>query len=684
MQTRPLSVEEMCRRLRPLFGKKVDELYMAHVLSSDRETREEMERVINALYRKHLTDSLLNEQVLLEPPAAGKVDGAYPLGMVTYSGKNVGVFGLREQDWMRHVCVTGMSGSGKTTFAFQILGNFIRQEKPFLVFDWKKSFRPLALLDDRIRIHTVGSSVANFRLNINRPPKGVEPREWINLLADVTTEVFSASFGVHKLLVQTLEKAYTDFGVFNGSENYPTWHQIRDRLEEKAESMTRKSRESEWLESALRIAYSMTYGAFGETVCHKGEDDGNIEDLFKRQTIMELSSLSNTEKKFFTQFLLSYIYKYAKAGNVNVTKDFKFAILVDEAHNIFLKEKPNFTTESVTDIIFREIREYGVSLITLDQHLSKLSDVVAGNSATNVAFQQVLPADVDSVAKLMQLFDRKDFFTKLPVGTAIVKLAERHHDPFLVMAPDVKLKDREVSEQDIRVRMQSFKKDTKRKDAFLKSCKEEEIARRVSKLKYVFGTAGLSTTPEFLEDQAKLQESQEASRAAQRAQDRYESLRKQGPAGIGIKNHLQQQLLDAMRKRLLNGESLDELKRWYLRSGENRSDVMHVVNYIEGKGIAARAAKGHAGRASGEITLTPEEQQFLQIASTNPTLSISKLYEVAGLSPRKGNDLRQALEEKGAIAVREERTEKGWTKHLTIHHDLITLNNNHNHTQDAT
>ena len=61
-------------------------------------------------------------------------------------------FCLREKDFVRHICITGMSGSGKTNLALNILENLSTQRKPFLVFDWKKSFRPLLNKDGSISI----------------------------------------------------------------------------------------------------------------------------------------------------------------------------------------------------------------------------------------------------------------------------------------------------------------------------------------------------------------------------------------------------------------------------------------------------------------------------------------------------------------------------------------------------
>lgn len=665
MYSKTLSVEDICRRLRPIFGKKIDQLYFKYTLSDNQAARIQIEQALNALYQKHLATSLLNDELLLEPPRKDVIGGKYPLGKVLYGNKELHNFGLREQDWMRHVCISGMSGSGKTTFAFQILGNFIFNKKPFLVFDWKKSFRPLALLNEKLRIFTVGNeNVANFKININKPPKGVEPKEWVNLLADIITETFSGSFGVHKLLVETLDKAFTDFGVYAGSGNYPTWYQIRDRLEERAQEQTRRSRESEWLESALRVAYSLTFGNFGKAICYKGPDEASIEELYKHEVVMELASLSNTEKKFFTQFVLTYIYKYAKAGNVNVTQDFKYAVLVDEAHNIFLKDKPNFISESISDVIFREIREYGVSLITLDQHISKLSDVVAGNSATNIAFQQMLPSDIETISRLMQLYDHKEYFTKLPVGAGIVRLVERHHEPFLIKAPLVKLKDYGVEDDDLRERMKLLVKNEKRKKAFEQSVSDEALRKQLAKMQHISIISGVEPNEEGAKAQLE-----KAAKIANQAQEKHNQTQKDGPAGVGIKNHLQQKILDDARKRFLNGESIEELRKWYLTAGYKRSDVMYTFNYIKRKKLFDKLSKKRIQKQE-QVTpdLSDDELQFLRTAATHPTLSVTGVYKEAGFSPRKGNNLRMALEDKEAITIEEERTSKGWSKKVKIHY----------------
>ena len=53
MQIR-LSVEELCRKLRPIFGKKIDQVYLKYKLAEDFEAKQEIEQALNALYHKHL------------------------------------------------------------------------------------------------------------------------------------------------------------------------------------------------------------------------------------------------------------------------------------------------------------------------------------------------------------------------------------------------------------------------------------------------------------------------------------------------------------------------------------------------------------------------------------------------------------------------------------------------------
>ncbi len=631
-----ISVEEISRKLKPILGKRVDEIYFRYMNAESIDERNEILQLLAGLYQKYLS-KLLDKDYFLEPPKGRIVEGEYPLAKVSYAGKTVSDFGLREKDWPRHVCVTGMSGSGKTTFALNILKSFIEKDKPFLVFDWKKSFRPLLKVNPNVMCFTVGNeSVSNlFKTNINRPPKGVNPKEWINTLCDLLTESFNVSYGVHKILLETLDETFQGWGVYEGSNLYPNWEHVRRMLEVKARDS--KGRETGWYESALRIATVLTFGDFGKSVNYDGKKSLSIEELFDKKVIFELNSLSNIEKKFFCEYILTYIYKLKKAGNGKSTQEFNHAILVDEAHNVFLKKQTTFMTESVTDMIYREMREYGTSLICLDQHASKLSDTVIGNSACHIAFQQQLPADIDEVSSLMQLRDRKDIFTQLQVGSAIVKLSERHTSPFLVEVPFTNLRDANYDDEKIKSKMEAV----------------------------VIGFEVKKEDPEFVKELAPKEDLEKEYPIVKMPEIREE---------ITVKefSKTQEVLYEFVASKLSEGKKLIEVER-LLDSGFSsgyytKKDVLVVINRALLERLRGR--KKSAPKTTLHENLSKEELSFLNFLMENPEHSLStvELYKNIGFSPRKGNIIKNSLIEKNLIIINEEKYEKGWKK-------LIRLNN---------
>ena len=686
MQLQKLSVEEICMKLKPVFGKRIDEIYLKYAMAESREEREEIEHILNVLYSKHLSE-LLGKKVLLEPPSEEDLIGEYPLAMINYADKNLYPFSLREQDWIRHVCISGMSGSGKTTLAFHIIGNFIKKEKPFLIFDWKKSFRPLMLVDGEILYFTVGNeNISNFfRININRPPEGISPKEWLNVLCDLITESFFASYGVHKVLLETLDEAFKDLGVYNGSKNYPTWNEIKWRLENRLEKT--KGRTATWLESALRIAHVLTFGNFGKAFNYKGKESLTIEELLDKKVIFELSSLGNIEKKFFCEFILTYIYKFKKARQTGTSQNFEHAILVDEAHNIFLKEKTHFVKESVTDMIYREMREYGTSLICLDQHISKISDTVAGNSACHVAFQQQLPQDIETVSGIMQLKEKRQYFSMLPVGTAIVKLAERYTSPFLIKVPEVGLRKREVSDTDIANKMKFIfegraieqGKDKEFAQALMHPLMIEQIEKPM-----------ISNEKPELSNREILQKATEKFKEIEVAREMENKIVKkvvENEKPKEIKEKIDNSLTQAQRilyeyvqKKLVAGINLGKIEKT-LEENTTKGDykivdVSKVINYAMTSKINnlnktisentnfVKQSKNETENIDGEI----EQKRFLSFLQENleHNHNTVELYKKLNLSARKGNKIKNELLSKGLIRVEEKKNSKGWKKIIKL------------------
>jgi len=63
---RAITVEEICKKLKPILGKKADQIYLKYALSESREDREQIQNLLSILYEKHLNTTLLTEKILLE------------------------------------------------------------------------------------------------------------------------------------------------------------------------------------------------------------------------------------------------------------------------------------------------------------------------------------------------------------------------------------------------------------------------------------------------------------------------------------------------------------------------------------------------------------------------------------------------------------------------------------------
>jgi len=653
-QQQKLTIEEISSKLKPILGSKIDDLYFKYTISENLDEKNEIMQMLGFLYQKHL-GKFLDKSILLEPPQKISVEGEYPLSKVIYAGKELFDFSLKETDWPRHVCISGMSGSGKTTLALNILENFIKRDKPFLVFDWKKSFRPLLNLDTSIMAFTIGNDVVSnfFKTNINIPPKGVQPKEWINVLCDLLTESFQVSFGVHKILLETLDEAFEGWGVYEGSKHYPNWLHIKKLLEQRAKESS--GRESRWFESALRIASVLTFGDFGKVINYEGKKSLSVEDLFDKKVIFELNSLGNIEKKFFSEFILTYMYKLKKANQNKIDGHFNYAVLVDEAHNIFLKNKTYFVSESVTDMVYREMREYGISLICLDQHISKISDTVKGNSACHIAFQQQLPQDVMDISGLMQLQNKKEMFSQLPVGSAIVKLSERYTQPFLVKVPFSEIRNQEISEEKISQRMQCL----------IKSLEVEKHE------------------PEFMEQ--LINPEQNALKIEVTEEDFSEEEDSEIEVKINSLTKTQEILSKFILSQIEKGEKLEEIKSLLQSELENNvytlEDIEVAIFDVTNSKTEIKEKPKRIKKMTPEIysfmkPLNEEEKQFMAHLIENPKHkdSTTEFYKNVGLSTRKGNIIKNNLMDKGLIKVQEQKYKNGWKKFIRLSNHIQTQN----------
>ncbi|MDI6451864.1 ATP-binding protein [Anaerobaca lacustris] len=438
-------IRQLCRRLRPILGTRIDEVFAAYC-AEDRDGKQQLETYLEMLSAKYLSQGLDDSEPGLIPPSQTQAHGKYPIGQVSYSGKNLYEFGLRENEWIQHMAILGRSGSGKTNIGFSILRTLVEHEKPFLVFDWKRNYRDLLTWPQfrDVEVYTIGRNIAPLTFNPLIPPAGTDPKTWLKKLNEVIAHAYCLGNGVLFLLQQAVDAVYEDAGVYeNLVQRWPTFKDVLL----KARNMDTRGRESGWLSSTLRALSSLCFGGMGDLL--NSASNTSIDHVLDGNVILELDGLSQADKTFFVQACLLYLHHKKMAENVR--ERFDRCILIEEAHHILSGQRTSLTgSESVMDTTYREIREFGVSLVLLDQMPSKLSGFALANSYTTICMSMSNRADINAMTQTLLLDGGKDILGTLEVGQAVVKLQGRIQRPFLVSIPEFNIRKGQVTDAQIR------------------------------------------------------------------------------------------------------------------------------------------------------------------------------------------------------------------------------------------
>jgi hypothetical protein len=222
-------VQELCRSLKPILGKKIDRLWSAYLAESDTDGKADIEQVLELLASKHLGTNYELDRSPFPPPAMNFAkSGDIRLGMISYANQQMYPFFLRSQRLKEHLLIAGRSGSGKTNLTFVLMEGIMAEGIKVLALDWKRGYRDLMGLYPKLRVYTVGRDISPLRFNPLIPPLGCEPHIWIKLIVDVIAGAYFGGEGVISLLVAGLDHLYSKAGVFDKQQMY--WPTIHDLL----------------------------------------------------------------------------------------------------------------------------------------------------------------------------------------------------------------------------------------------------------------------------------------------------------------------------------------------------------------------------------------------------------------------------------------------------------------------
>ena len=448
-------VQELCRKLKPVMGRKIDRLWSAYLAESDADGKADVEQTLELLAAKHLGADYNIDRSPFPPPTKKFAEsGDIRVGTVSYANNQMYPFYLKSPRLKEHILIAGRSGSGKTNLTFVLMEGIMARGIKVLALDWKRGYRDLMGLYPKLRVYTVGRDTSPLRFNPLIPPPGCEPHIWIKLIVDVIAGAYFGGEGVISLLVAGLDHLYSKAGIFDKTQT--CWPTIQDLLAW-LRTVKLRGRAAMWQASAERILLAMTYGEFGAVL--NTQDNSHVVELMNHNVVLEMDGLSgSSDRSMFSEALTLYLYRYrlAQGPQEKLTN----IIIIEEAHNLLLK-KASEAKESILETSIRMVRQYGLGYVFVDQSASLLSKVAFANSYATIALSQKLHSDVQTISGAMNLTDeQKQALNTLPIGSAVIRLADEHPEPFRVNIPLSAVREGSVSDKAVKNQMARYYTDT--------------------------------------------------------------------------------------------------------------------------------------------------------------------------------------------------------------------------------
>ncbi|WP_086296191.1 helicase HerA domain-containing protein [Campylobacter devanensis] len=364
------------------------------------------------------------------------------LGKLVQSGniteKTVGI----DKDALdKHIFITGVTGSGKTTTCLNILEN---SNLPFLVIEPAKTeYRILKKKYPELLIFTLGNdTLAPFRLN----PFEFFPHESITSRVDMIKASIEAAFDMEAAIPQIIESAiyecykdkgwniatnkniiYGDKAFDAGVYSFPTLSDLMEKVTTVVKDQGFDDRlRDEYIGSIKARLNGLIVGSKGFMLNTKRSID--FKQLINQKVVFELEEIRNgSEKSLVMGFILTHLLEAIKSNfEERKRHGVNHIILIEEAHRLLSKYQPGDSmnkkqgVEVFTDML-AEIRKYGECLMIADQIPNKLAPEVLKNTNTKIVHRIFAADDKEAIGNTMALEEEQsDFLSKLDAGRAIL------------------------------------------------------------------------------------------------------------------------------------------------------------------------------------------------------------------------------------------------------------------------
>lgn len=438
--------------MKPILGDGATELWYKW-LAADWQEKKDLEVTIQMIAEKVLKNNPLEERkILLPPPTEEQAEGSFILGNVIYKDNKLFPLHLNDEDFIKQIGIFSVTGGGKTNVGMLMALQLLKKGTPFMVIDWKRTWRSMLSLKDhpgmeKVQVYTVGRDVIPFLWNPFRPPPNIDYRTWISVIVECLEKSHLAGLGVGDFFIRIYEKLFQDV---KDKNFYPNFY---DGLRE-LEKIRPDGREYLWWQSTKRIMRSFTFGPSSKSF--NARNPIKLEELLEQYVILELDQeMPKPLRIFFTELILRFIHLYRLSQGE--TAELRHCAILEEIHN--LARKSTFKRENEIDSlenVFREIRSFGQGLVSITQHPSLLPIHILGNAHTLLFLALQHEDDIEAARESLFLpREEQVYLNMLKTGFGIAKIMERI-TPCLVQFLYVPVEKGVITDEWLRINRQGY------------------------------------------------------------------------------------------------------------------------------------------------------------------------------------------------------------------------------------
>ena len=388
----------------------------------------------------------------LNVPVCDNETGHIELGKIVQHGKPLDFKSvhLRKDELNKHVFITGVTGSGKTTTCMKLL---LESGLPFLVIEPAKTeYRALHGMGHDIQYYTLGrEDLTPFRLN---PFELVSSKEKLSSHIDILKNTLNAVFPMEAAMPYIVEEAIIEAYKVKGwdihsGENWlidspfavdsDAWPNFSDMIAELDGIIVAKKMGQEFTEkyrgSLVARLSNLTLGTKGRMLnCRHSI---NFDQLLDQRVVIELDEIKDeNDKALLMGLLITRIAECIKQRHAR-QHDYRHLTLIEEAHRLLSKPEAAEGGSKKLGVdmfcnLLAEVRKYGEGLIIADQIPNKLVSDVIKNTNIKIVHRLFSADDREVIGDTMCLDDKqKNHLPLLQPGEAVI-YGGGWHAPVLV------------------------------------------------------------------------------------------------------------------------------------------------------------------------------------------------------------------------------------------------------------